>query len=253
MFSVEERDRVRARLLARAEADEAVVGAAWTGSHAVAAGDRWSDTDLVLAVRGGLAATVDRWTRWLRSALGARHHWDLRSDTSTVRVFLLPGWLEVDLTFTPEAEFGPRGPQWHTVFGRTRTPEPFPEPDGNALAGLLWHHVLHAFVCLERGHRWQAAYWIGAVRDHVVTLACLRLGLPAAHAKGAHLLPDELAAELETTLVRSLDGPDLRRALTAAVTVAAGELRRSDPALAARLSPLLAELEEANERAAGGR
>jgi len=34
MFSIEERDRVRARLLARAEADDGIVGAAFTGSQA---------------------------------------------------------------------------------------------------------------------------------------------------------------------------------------------------------------------------
>jgi len=45
MFTVEERDRLREQLLARAEADETIVGAAFTGSHAVGESDRWSDTD----------------------------------------------------------------------------------------------------------------------------------------------------------------------------------------------------------------
>jgi hypothetical protein len=45
VFTVEERDAVRSWLLARAEDDKAIVGAAYTGSHAVATGDRWSDTD----------------------------------------------------------------------------------------------------------------------------------------------------------------------------------------------------------------
>jgi len=52
MFTVEERDRLRLQLLARAEADETIVGAAFTGSHAVGESDGWSDTDLVLAIRG---------------------------------------------------------------------------------------------------------------------------------------------------------------------------------------------------------
>ena len=62
MFTAEERDRVRARLLACAEADGAIAGAAFTGSQATGDGDRWSDTDLVLAVRGELAPVLDRWT-----------------------------------------------------------------------------------------------------------------------------------------------------------------------------------------------
>lgn len=242
MFTVEERDRLRGRLLARAEADEAVVGAAFTGSYAVGEGDRWSDTDLVLAVRGDLAPTLRRWTDWLHDDLDARHHWDLPVGAAVVRVFLLPDWLEVDLTFTPEAEFGPRGPQWRTLFGRPRTPEAFAPPDGDTLVGLLWHHALHARVCVERGRWWQAEHWISGLRDHVITLACLRLGHAHAYAKGAHLLPDDLSAELAGTLVRALTPTELERALTAAVGVAAAELERSRPGPAARLVPMLAEL-----------
>ena len=80
--------------------------------------DRWSGTDLVLAVRGELGPVAHRWTRWLCGELGAVHHWDLPAGPRIIRVFLLPGWLEIDLTFAPEEEFGPRGPQWRTVFGR---------------------------------------------------------------------------------------------------------------------------------------
>jgi hypothetical protein len=242
MFTVGERDRLRERLLARAEADDSVVGAAFTGSYAVGDEDRWSDTDLVLAVRGDLAPTLERWTGWLYDDLGARHHWDLRVGAAVVRVFLLPGWLEIDLTFTPEGEFGPRGPQWRTVFGTPRPLEPFAPPDADTLIGLLWHHALHARVCVERARWWQAEHWISALRDHVIALACLRLGHPAAYAKGAHLLPAGLSTALEATLVRSLDAAELHRALSATVGVVTAELERFRPALAARLAPMLAEL-----------
>ncbi len=109
MFTVEERDRLRGRLLARAETDETIVGAAFTGSYAVGEGDRWSDTDLVLAVRGDLAPTLRRWTEWLYDDLGARHHWDLPVGAAVVRVFLLPGWLEIDLTLSVAARAVRRG------------------------------------------------------------------------------------------------------------------------------------------------
>jgi hypothetical protein len=110
MFTAEERDLVRNRLLARAEADVAITGAALTGSHASGDADHWSDTDLVLAVRGELAPVADRWTRWLYQELGAQHHWDLTAGAPIIRVFLLPGWLEIDLTFAAQDRFGPRGP-----------------------------------------------------------------------------------------------------------------------------------------------
>ncbi|MGK3110632.1 hypothetical protein [Streptomyces sp. WAC05858] len=242
MFSVEERDGLRDRLIQFAEADEAVTGAALTGSQATGHSDRWSDTDLVLAVRGDLAVPLSRWTQWLHGELGALHHWDLPADRRIIRVFLLPGWLEVDLTFCPEEEFGPRGPQWRTIFGEERTLAPFPQAERDTLIGLAWHHALHAHICIRRGREWQAEYWISALRDHVVALACLRLGYAAVHAKGAHLLPAIMTAPLEATLVRSVAESELRRALKAAVTVLTDELEQTDSRLAARLSPMLAAL-----------
>ncbi|HEY7429095.1 MAG TPA: hypothetical protein VH641_00010 [Streptosporangiaceae bacterium] len=255
MFTAEERDGVRQRLLLHAEADAAVAGAAFTGSHATGEGDRWSDIDLVLAIRGELSPVLDRWTGWLYTEFGARHHWDLPAGPSLIRVFLLPGWLEIDLTFAPQAGFGPRGPQWRTVFGQPRPLEPFPAPDRGTLTGLAWHHALHARICIERGRWWQAEHWISAMRDHAITLACMRLGYPAHYAKGAHLLPDDLTAPLAATLVRAPDEPELRRALAATIDVVTGELERSDPGLAERLRPMLTELagsrddEEPHERA----
>jgi hypothetical protein len=242
VFSVEERARVRDLLLARAEADDAVGGAAFTGSVGAGEGDRWSDTDLVLAVRGDLGVVADRWTRWLYDDLGARHHWDLPAEARIIRVFLLPDWMEIDLNFVPEAGFGPRGPQWRTVFGQAQPLEPFPGPDRRYLTGLMWNSVLHARVSLERERWWQAEYWLSSARDQVIALACLRLDYPAVHAKGAHLLPDDLMARLPPTLVRSLDEPELRRALNAVTSVAVYELQQSDPGLARVLSPMLADL-----------
>jgi hypothetical protein len=242
MFTVEQRQAVQAWLLRTARDDETVVGAAFTGSHATAAADRWSDTDLVLAVRGALARTADRWTRRLYDEWDAQHHWDLASGSSLIRVFLLPGWLEIDLTFAPEEHFGPRGPQWRSIFGTAQSAEVFAAPDPDSLAGHAWHHAWHAWICLQRRRHWQAEHWIGALRNCAITLACVRLGLPSGYAKGAHLLPDEFTGELEATLVRAIAEPELRRALGATIAVAAAELERHDAALSARLGPMLSSL-----------
>ena len=245
MFTPERRDAVQSWLLRTAEADEAIVGAAFTGSHGSGTPDRWSDTDLVLAVRGDLARAVSRWTSRLYDDWDVRHHWDLVSQPGLIRVFLLPDWLEVDLTFAPESHFAPRGPQWSLVFGAAGPRDDFPAPDPNVLAGHVWHHALHTWICLRRQRFWQAEHWISALRDRTITLACMRLGLPGAYAKGAHLLPADLAHSLEATLVRTLDEPELRRAFTAALIVVTGELQRCDPELATRLGPMLSHLIDA--------
>lgn len=236
MFSVEERESTRAQLIERARGDDDVVAAAFTGSSASGDLDQWSDIDMVLGVRGEPGELAQTWTTWLLHQFNALHHWDLPSGSrSVIRVFLLPGCLEIDVTFSCYQEFGPGGPQWQTIFGNSREVEPFAGTDRNTEVGLGWHHLLHAYVAVQRGRWWQAEYWISQLRSHVITLACLRLGYPAAHARGAHLLPDEVTTPLRATLVRSLDEPELRRALAAAGGAYDAELHYIEPALAARL------------------
>lgn len=239
MFSVEERDAVRDRLLALAGSDPAIVGAAVTGSHAAGGGDRWSDVDLMLGVEGPVDAALRRWTGLIDREFAAIHHWDLPSGSAVYRVFLLPSGLEVDIGFVPAAEFGPHGPSWRTVFGDPAPLTEVPPPSRRELAGLAWHHALHARVCLRRRRWWQAEQWIAALRGHILALACLRLGLPTGYAKGAHLLPAEVTAPLNDTLVRALEEAELGRALDAAASALLAELALVDPALAGRLAPVL--------------
>jgi hypothetical protein len=241
VFTVEERDRVRERLLALGEKDPDIAAAAITGSHASGRGDEWSDIDLAFAVTGDLASALARWTEILERDFAALHHWDLPFGSIVYRVFLLPGGLEVDVAFAPVADFGASGPDWRTVFGESVDRGPTPPPGRDDLVGIAWHHVLHARACLERGKPWQAEWLISGVRDQVIALACVRLGLPARFAKGADLLPSEVTAPLEAALVGSLDDAELWRALAAAVDGLLAELERTEPALATRLGPTLAE------------
>ncbi len=115
----------------RARVDPTVEGAAITGSHVAGGGDEWSDIDLAFAIRGELLPALSHWMRVLYQDFGALHHWDLPFASTIYRVSLLPGCLEVDIAFTPAADFGPRGPNWRTVFGATvehaRGAPPLPE------------------------------------------------------------------------------------------------------------------------------
>lgn len=241
MFTTGEREQVRERLIELARADLHVTAAAFTGSHVVGGSDEWSDIDLAFAIRGKLTPALDHWTELLYREFAALHHWDLPFASTVYRVFLLSGGLEVDIAFTPEADFGPRGPKWRAVFGETVELSPGTPPHRDDLIGRAWHHVLHARACIERGKPWQAEYLISGIRDQVLALACLRLGYTAMYARGADLLPLELTAPLEATLIRSLEAAELRRALAAAAAALTAEIERTDSALAARLRPVLEE------------
>jgi hypothetical protein len=237
---------VRALLLERARADARIVGAAITGSAARDAEDRWSDVDLFFGVAEGAApaGVLGDWSDFAIRELGAVHHFDLHAGAATYRAFLLGDGLEVDVAFTPAAEFGPLGTgAFRVVFGEPASPQAGSRADdAGHLVGLAWHHVLHARTSIERGAPWQAEYWISGVRDHTIALACRRLGLAAVYAKGADALPEEIAAPLADALVRGLDRPELIRALRAATGALLRELKQTDPALAGTLGPVLVEL-----------
>jgi hypothetical protein len=86
-------------------------------------------------------------------------------------------------------------------------------------------YALHARACIERGRVWQAEHYIGAVRDHALSLACLREGVIAAQARGYDDLSDETRVRLEHAHVGSLDAYVLRAALAASTIALVDEAK----------------------------
>src|SRR5215475_11455098 len=179
MFSITDRDRVREGVLQLAGTDARVVAGAVVGSLAHQDGDRWSDLDLTFAVADHipLQDVLDDWTRHLVGKFEATPLFDLPSGASIYRVLLLPGCLQLDLSFTPASQFGAIGPKFRLLFGQA-VERPQPQPaSAQELFGYAVHHAVRARFCIERGRFWQAEYWIGDLRNAALSLACLRLGL----------------------------------------------------------------------------
>jgi hypothetical protein len=243
MFTPQERDQVRDRIIAMAKRDPRVMAGALIGSLAADGADQWSDIDLTFGLAEGtrLQAVLDEWTTWFACDLGALHHWDLPFGPAIYRVFLLPGGLEVDVSVTPQPEFQPRSPRWRTLFGPVGAMQPDPPADPQHLIGQAWHLVTHSRAAIERGKPWFAEYCISELRDHTLALMCLRRGEPTASAKGVDRLPTDVTAPLAAALVRSLAASELRRALAVATACFLAELAAWDPALGARLGPILQE------------
>jgi hypothetical protein len=131
---------------------------------------------------------------------------------------------------TPAALFRPAGPRFRLLFGETAPGEP--EGPTTPVAGDLfiatpsvpgdifgWGviYALHTRACIERGRVWQAEHYVGAVRDHALSLACLREELPPAQARTYDDLSAETRARFESTHVGSLEPSALRAALAASV------------------------------------
>lgn len=227
MFTVEQRDALRDHVLRLAKEDERVVAGAAVGSLAVeGGGDRFSDLDLTFGVVDNVpvADMLDVWTRMLGDALAAAPLVDLVSGPTTYRVFLLPDGLQFDLSMTPAAQFRPAGPRFRLLFGEIAAGESAaPRPVAAAdLFGWGVIYALHARACIERGRFWQAEHYVGTVRDHALSLACLREGLPAVQARGYDDLSLEILARFKDTHIGTVEPGALRAALAASV----GELLR---------------------------
>ena len=243
MFTIEQRERVHDRLVAMAREDPRVVAAAVVGSRAGGGGDRWSDLDLTFGLAPGasLSDVLADWTRSIEREFGAVRLFDLPFRTSIYRVLLLPGALQLDISFTPGAEFGALGPKFELLFGKAVERPHVPLPAAEDLLGLAVHHAVRARFCIERGRPWQAEHWISGVRDQALALACLRHGLEPRQARGSDTLPAEVTTPWAGALVRSVDREELLRALRSAIEAL---LRESSPAgdLRAKVEGPLLEL-----------
>ena len=220
MFTVEQRDALREHLLRLAEKDERVVAGAAVGSLAVDGGDRFSDLDLTFGIADDVpvARVLDDWTRTLVDELDAVHLADLERGPTTYRVFLLPDALQFDLSMTPAARFRPAGPRFRLLFGDTAGEMEKPDPPvAGDLFGWGVIYALHARACIERGRVWQAEHYVGAVRDHALSLACLREGLPAVQARGYDDLSADTLARFDDAHVGAIEPEMLRTALAASV------------------------------------
>ena len=238
-FTVEDRDRVRDRVLELAAADDRVVAGAVIGSLVVG-GDRWSDLDLTFGVADAVPVpdVLEDWTRNLVEEFDAVQLFDLPSGASIYRVFLLPGCLQFDLSFTPASAFGAGGPKFKLLFGKA-VERPYAEPPpADELFGYAVHHALRGRFNIERGNFWQAEYWIGELRDCALALACRRRDLPARYGRGFDDLPADVHDRFRGARVVSFDRGELERALAVAID---GLLHEADEVreLAAKVEPQL--------------
>lgn len=230
MFTVGQRDELLERLLLLGREDPVVVAGAVVGSVATGTADEFSDLDLAFGVvdHVSVASVLDGWTTMLVDEWEAVPLVDLARGKTLYRIFLLRDALQLDLSMTPASEFRPSGPRFRLVFGQTApdiSAENRPASslfiDTPAVAADVfgWGVIygLHTRACIERGRLWQAEHYLGAVRDHALSLACLRAGVTAVQARGYDDLPIDVRRRLEPALVGALEPTRLQLALAAAI------------------------------------
>jgi len=210
----------------------------------VAGEDDWSDIDLAFRLAPGLEPVDvgEVWTGWMYENHDVVDHLDVWSGSVLFRVFLLSSSMQVDLSSWPSDTFAASGRSFRLLFGEANDPKPSPLPAPKTLIGMGWLYALHARSSIARGRYLQALYMVNGVRDQVVSLACLRYGLPAHQGRGVDDLPREVVKTIADTLVRGLDPSELSRAFASAIRALLGEAEQIDPGLALRLREPVREL-----------
>jgi hypothetical protein len=231
-------------VLARAREDPRITGGAITGSASIGGDDRWSDIDLAFGVRdaGDMQPVLADFTRYMYETHGAVDTVDVASNAWLYRVFLLRNTLQVDIALAPRPSYGARAPTFRLVFGEAaELPHVQPSP-AEDLVGLAWLYALHVRSSIKRGRYWQAEYMVSAMRDHVLSLACLRLGLPAREGRGLHQLPNDVTGPLEEALVGRVDPETLTRALRVTTDALLREAQLANKEQAKRIDAVVREL-----------
>ncbi|MBN9189603.1 MAG: nucleotidyltransferase domain-containing protein, partial [Microbacterium sp.] len=96
MFSSTDRAKIQRELIARAEADPRIIGAAIAGSGAHGTQDDWSDIDLAVQFDDGVdeQRLVDEWTEAIHAAYGLSDAHDVWAAGTRYRVFFLSNSLQ---------------------------------------------------------------------------------------------------------------------------------------------------------------
>ncbi len=244
MFTREERELLRAALVSAAQADPKVTGAAHLGSAAADRLDDWSDIDLALCIspENELEEVIAAWTSRLYRDHGAVTHCDVKRGDTLYRVFLLHNTLQVDISFWPVERFRAVGPKFKLIFGVANESQPSPAVTTAEVIGMAWLYALHVRSSIARNRLLQAEYMLSSMRNQVLTLACLRQGVPASEGRGFDDIAHDQKSGFAECYPSSLDSEELYRALQRTMSALLVEIRLTDSDLAERIGPTLIDV-----------
>ncbi len=229
MFTIQSREEVREKIISHAKSDSRIVSAAVIGSYAQGTVDRWSDIDLTFGVDEAFTITslLASWTDYVAKEFGAIVLFDLPVEKIIYRVFILPGCLQVDLSFSPASEFGAMGPHFKLLYGgqyekpqhsKQHKKSQTKHQQTQELFGYLVHHILRARFCAERNKLLQAEFWISETRNYALKLACISRGLNVDYGRGFDDLPDNILSAFKNSYVKELSKDEILRVIKVLIT-----------------------------------
>ncbi|MBK9247889.1 MAG: nucleotidyltransferase domain-containing protein [Ignavibacteria bacterium] len=194
LFTIEKREEIRNAIISNVKSDNRIVSAAVIGSYSRGEVDRWSDIDLTFGIDETVPTNtvMDSMTEYMIQEFQAVVLFDISRGTTMYRVFILPGCLQVDLSFSSVSHFGAVGSHFTLLYGSSlEKPQPMPQKT-RELFGYMIHHLLRAKFCAERDRLWQAEFWLAEARNYALKLACISHNLTIDYGRGYDDLPQEV-------------------------------------------------------------
>lgn len=216
MFTSEFREKVREEIIANAKLDGRISSAAEVGSYARNAQDRWSDIDLTFGFDDTVSidTILNSWTEYVSSQFSGVPILDIQRGKTIYRVFILPGCLQVDLSFTPQTGFGSAGPDFMLHYGRQDKNTQITPPNAAELYGYMVHHLVRVRICIERNRLWQAEFWLNEARNYALKLCCLFRGLKTDHGRGFDDLPSDILEPYKNSFVKQPTREEITKGLS---------------------------------------
>lgn len=215
MFTVSYRDEVRERIITKARTDSRIVSAAVVGSYAKGTVDKWSDIDLTFGIDEAFTITslLDSWTEYVAQEFSGVVLLDVQRGKTIYRVFVLPGCLQLDLSFSPAKEFGAVEQHFLLLYGKQYEMPQTKTQQSDEIFGWMIHHIIRARFCVERNKLWQAEFWISEARNYALKLACMSRGLNTDYGRGFDDLPDEILDLFKNSFITQLNRKEVLRVI----------------------------------------
>ena len=238
-------------LLTALQNDQRIAGLLVVGSGAEGFADGYSDIDLcaVTTSADDVRPAFQEWGVKIREMLPVFHSLEsVRGANTYLWILLLENFLEIDLCFLCLDDLEARRNRWKTVFDRSgriegimqssweNRPKPNLEDTYRYRLGSIWHYISYAAVAVQRDQPWRAIYEIEQIRNQTIELRGLRDELETKRFRHVDQMSADFLAELEQTLVLSVQGIDLMNALRAATACFFREAQHYDKMLNLKLA-----------------
>ena len=250
-YSPATREEILNRLLTALQSDERIAGLLVVGSGAEGFEDDHSGIDLCAVTTSvdDVRSASQEWGVEICGMLPMFHFFEsVRAPNIYLWVFFLENFLEIDLCFLCLDDLRATRNRWKTVFDRSGRIESIMRstwenrPKSNLedvyryRLGSIWHYVKHTVVAVQRNQPWRAIYELEQIRNQTIELRGLRDELETKHFRHVDQMSKDFLTGLEDTLVLSLRGVDIMRALKAATACFFREAQHYDKILSLKLA-----------------